>query len=790
MTGNFTRKSIALSGAALSSLAQPALAQDSSFSGLEEIMVTAQKRPEGLQDTPIAISAVSAAALEARGVQNISNLQNFTPNLVFDSTAPISGVSSGAVVFIRGVGQTDFSITTDPGVGTYVDGVYMSRSIGGVLDVLDLERVEVLRGPQGTLFGRNTIGGAISLISKRPAEEFGVRGEITYGNRDRIDLFGAVDAPIGDKVRTKFVASLRKQDGFVIGQADDRDLGDTNRYSLRGVVEVDFADNFMATLAADYTRIHEQNAPSKLVGISVQPPIAFDDNGVPVSLTTTRTDIRFDRETGNTVFENFTVPAGAPTLAFLQNFADVPVLGDTPIDERFITSDLDSTFATGPNGTELDIWGVSLVLDWDLGWGQVKSTTAYRKTSGSFARDADGSPVDFAHTENFDYGQDQFSQELQLTGTVIDDKLKYAAGVFFFDESGNDELFVTLPDAFGIVSNFTFVNNQSIAAYAQGTYAITDELSLTAGARYTEDDKEYTAPADGNGITNGFAGIFGAPGTFTNFFPPGTVSEKFTDWSFKGILDYNFGNGTLVYVSYSEGFKSGGFNVRYLVPVPNAIPFTPEQLTTYEAGIKWQGLDNRVRVNAAVFHSDYEDIQLVIYNGGAPIITNAGDANINGAEIEIQAVPTENLELGFGLGYLDASYSSVAPLDPLIAPDVQVGIDNDLPNTPEWSMNAFAQYTLPVTDRGSVIGRVDWTYSSRIENDAVNSRFLTQPGFHLLNAQITYSHDDGRWSVSAFADNLFNERVLESGDSNFGIGFHEATFNEPREYGVRARFKY
>ncbi|MEM7569174.1 MAG: TonB-dependent receptor [Pseudomonadota bacterium] len=767
-----------------------AQAQEQDSAGLEVIFVTAQKRVQGLQDTPIAISAISAAALEARGVQNISGLQDFTPNLVFDSTAPISGVSSGAVIFIRGVGQTDFSLTTDPGVGTYVDGVYMSRSVGGVLDVLDLERIEVLRGPQGTLFGRNTIGGAISLVSRRPAEEFGVRGEIAYGNRDRIDLFAALDAPINDAIRTKVVGSFRQQDGFMIGLADDRDQGNTDRWSLRGTVEVDFADNFMATISADYTKIDEQNAASKLVGISIQPPIALDDEGVPVSLTTTRTDIRFDRDTGGVVFENFEVPAGAPSLAFLQNAVDVPALGDLPFDERWITPDLDTTFATGPNGTELDIWGVSLTLDWDLGWGEVKSITAYRKTDGRFARDADGSPVDFATTNNFDYGQDQFSQELQLTGRAFDDRLQYAAGVYYFDESGNDELIVTLPDAFGFVSNFTFVNNQSIAAYAQATYEIIDNLSLTAGARYTEDDKEYTAPAGGNGVTNGLAAIFGPTGTQTAFFPPGTVSETFDDWSFKAILDYNFGNGTLAYISYSEGFKSGGFNVRYLVPVPNAIPFTPERLTTYEAGLKWQGLDNRLRVNAAVFHSDYEDVQLVIYNGGAPIITNAGDADITGFELELQAVPTENLSLGFGLGYLDAEYTAVAPLDPLIAPDVQVGINNRLPNTPEWTMNAFVQYAQPVSTLGEIIGRVDWNYSSSIQNDAVNSRFLFQPSYHLVNAQLTYQHDDGRWSISAFAENVFNERVLESGDSNFGIGFHEATFNEPREYGVRVRFNY
>ncbi|MEM6832549.1 MAG: TonB-dependent receptor [Pseudomonadota bacterium] len=757
----------------------PAYAQEQDFTGLEEIFVTAQKRVEGLQDTPIAISAISAAALEARGTQNISSLQDFTPNLVFDSTAPVSGVSSGAVIFIRGVGQTDFSLTTDPGVGTYVDGVYMSRSVGGVLDVLDLERIEVLRGPQGTLFGRNTIGGAISLVSRRPSEDFTAKAEAAYGNRDRVDLFGTVDIPIGEKIRTKLVGSLRKQDGFMVGLAEDRRQGNTNRYSFRGTAEVDVADNVMATLSADYTSIDEQNAASKLVGISLQAP------GAP-----TRTDIRFDRDTGGVIFQNIDVPPGNPSLAFLQNVVDVPVLGELPFDERWITPDLDTTFATGPNGTELDIWGVSLTLDWDLGWGALKSITAYRKTTGRFARDADGAPIEVTTTDNFDYGQDQFSQELQITGTALADRLNYAAGLYYFDESGNDELVVTLPDAFGFVTNFTFVNNQSIAAYAQATYEIVENLSLTAGARYTEDDKEYTAPEGGNGVTNGLAAIFGPTGTLTPFFPPGTVSETFDDWSFKGILDYNFGNGTLVYVSYSEGFKSGGFNVRYLAPVPNAIPFTPEQLTTYEAGLKWQGLDNRLRVNAAVFHSDYEDIQLVIYNSGAPIITNAGDANINGFELEVQAAPIESLQLGFGLGYLDAEYSRVAPLDPLIAPDVQVQLDNRLPNTPEWSMNGFAQYTYPVSDAGELIGRVDWTYSSSIENDAVNSVFLFQPSYHLVNAQLTYQQDGGRWSVTAFAENLFDERVLESGDSNFGIGFHEATFNEPREYGVRVRFKY
>jgi len=205
-------KSIYLSGSLLAlsiSITAPAFAQDAE---LDTVIVTATKRATGLQDTPIAITAVSAAKLEKQNVDNISEIASFTPNLTFDTTAPVSGVSSGAIVFIRGVGQTDFQLTTDPGVGTYVDGVYSSRSVGGVLDVLDLERVEVLRGPQGTLFGRNTIGGAISLISKRPDDEFTGKGSVTIGSRDRFDLSGVLNIPLSDTFRTRISVSSRNQD--------------------------------------------------------------------------------------------------------------------------------------------------------------------------------------------------------------------------------------------------------------------------------------------------------------------------------------------------------------------------------------------------------------------------------------------------------------------------------------------------------------------------------------------------------------------------------------------------
>ncbi len=767
-----------VSAAALIMASNPVFAQEDQSQedegGLDVIVVTAQKRSEGLQDTPIAITAVSGETLEAQGTENISNLQQVTPNLVFDTTAPVSGVSSGAIVFIRGVGQTDFQLTTDPGVGTYVDGVYISRSVGGVLDVLDLERVEVLRGPQGTLFGRNTIGGAISLVSKRPSDEFSVKAEATAGSRNLLNAFVAVDIPFSDTVRSKFVGSIKSQDGFVDGLNDGRQLGDTNRFSFRGTIEADLTSALTATVAADYTNIDEQNAASKLVGISVAAP------GSP-----TRTDFRFDRDTGTVVTENFTIPPGPPTLTFLQNVGPTGVF-----DASFITPDLDTTFATGPNGTQLDIWGASLTLALDVGFGELKSITAYRETSGSFARDADGSPLAVTETNNFDYQQEQFSQELQLTGSVLDDRLKFAIGGYYFDESGQDILTVTLPFLFGNVNNFAFVENSSIAAYAQGTFNVTDALSVTGGVRYTRDEKSYTAPVGGAGITNGPAAVFGPAGTFTPFFPPGTSEVDFDDVSFKGVIDYKLNDGTLFYASYSEGFKSGGFNTRYLVPVPAPVSFDPEQLQTFEGGVKWEGLDRRLRLNGAVFFSDYSDIQLVLFQSGAPLTVNAASADIFGVEFEATALPLDSLELGFSLGYIDAEYSSVAPLDAAVSAELQVQEDSALPNTPEWSLSAYAAHTLEISGGYEVRSRVDWSYTSRIENDAQNSRFLTQEGAHFINASIGIHDTDIGWSLTGFVKNLTNRRVIQSGDSNFGIGFHEANFNEPREFGVTARFKY
>jgi iron complex outermembrane receptor protein len=754
-------------------------AQSDDNGGVADIVVTAQKRSERLQDTPISITAVTGETLANRGTGTIASLGSVTPNLVYNTTAPVSGVSSGAVVFIRGVGQTDFQLTTDPGVGTYLDGVYVARSVGGVLDVVDVERVEVLRGPQGTLFGRNTIGGAISIISRKPGNERMFSGALTLGSRDRVDARVSVDLPLSEGIGFNVVGSSKRQDGYVRGLLDDRDLGNINRQSVRATLAYDRSGPFRATLAADYTHIDEQNAASKLVGISSLPP------GSP-----TRTDFVYNRATGRVDTVNVTVPPGAPSLVWLYNNADVPVLGVTPYDGRWITPSLDTTFATGPNGTRLNVWGVAGTLEYDIGGATLKSITSYRRTSGSFNRDADGSPTAVTHTQNFDYRQKQFSQELQITGQAFDRRLNYAAGVYYFAESGNDFLTVTLPVAFGVVRNFTFVDNKSYAAYGQATFKLTPTLGVTGGVRYTKDEKGYRVPVGGGAIVNGFAAVFGPAGTVTPFFAPGSYTRSFENTSFKAGIDWKPVSDLLLYASYSEGFKSGGFNTRYLAPVPSAIAYNPELLTSYEVGAKLDLFDRKLRINTAAFHSKYNDIQLTVYDQGAPITRNGGSADINGLEIEITAVPVRNLTLSGGLGYLDAKYKRVPTLNPAIAADQQITLATRLAKTPEYTANARAEYRLPIADGANVVAAGDWFYTSTVENDAVNSKFLRQPAYSLFNASLGLDFAEGRYAITAFVNNIGDKRVIESGDSNYSIGFHEANFNRPREGGVTFKAKF
>ena len=482
-------------------LAVTLLYQPAARAELEEIIVTARKREEPLQKTPVSITAFTVEQLERPGMDKLTDVARFAPNVVFDQGTGNTGGAFNSQVFIRGVGQVDFLFSTDPGVGIYVDEVYLPRVVGSILDVTDIERIEILRGPQGTLFGKNTIGGALNITSQRPSGEFDATAEATFGSRDRLDGKLSVDVPFTDNLNGRLTISSRNQDGYVerVNQPG-RATGDTNTDGVRGLLEWAPDNGWNVLLAADYNRRREEAIANELIDVQ----------------------------------------GGAlgPVLD-LWNFLVAPTYGPGSVyDSRFVSAEFESQ-ATGPSLSDLDMWGVSANISKELGSGlSVKSITAYREEDAQFGMDQDHSPFRYLETDN-DNNHEAFSQEFQINGTNFGDRLNWVGGLFYMHEKASDDynivlgggLFdaleglpgailplapgVTCPPPPGVFAPcaggpgnpinvsldfeatiFDDIDIDSYAAYAQGTYAFTDKLSMTAGLRYTDEDKTFTHDAD------------------------------------------------------------------------------------------------------------------------------------------------------------------------------------------------------------------------------------------------------------------------------------------------------
>jgi iron complex outermembrane receptor protein len=716
-------------------------ADDSGVPMLEEIIVTSQKRAENLQDVPIAVSAMTGQTLDDRNITNISQISGFVPNLVFKNTASLSGASNASVVFIRGLGQTDFAVTTDPGVGTYLDGVYISRSVSGVLDSLDIERVEVLRGPQGTLFGRNTIGGAVSVTSRRPGDELAGEARLTIGKFNRMDFAGAVDLPISETLRARASFIGKTRDGNVRRVVTGERMGDENSILGRLTLLYDPSDTLDVTIALDKTRIREASAGNQ------------------------------------TAFSRPVLPGDIP-----QAPVDIPGVGTgiLPGDPRLIPSDPDISYGTGPNQTDLDIWGVSSIVESALSFADFKSISAYRKTSGEFGRDGDATPFPTGHQDR-DVSFWQFSQEFQLVGTSFDDKLQWASGLYYFKEKTKDKVLITLGQVLPLpgiaVDNAT--NNDAYAAFGQATFHLTDVFSVTGGLRYTYETKRYTTSQ----VIVAFPfELIGTP----------FARKSFDDWTPRLGFEWTPSDDLLFYASASRGFKSGGFTARYGAPVPAPVGYGPETIQTFEMGAKWTGVDGRLRLNGALFHSDYKNIQVVLFDtSGAPITQNGGAANIDGFELEGDLVVSGWFKISGSMAWLDARYvkGSIPPPPPVFLLGDPLSDTNMLPNAPKWTSSLSPVVTLDVGE-AELMGRLDWRYSSKLANDAVNSPELIQGGYQMLDGSVTYSNPDRSWSLTAGVSNITDKRIIISGGIGRGPNFGDRNFNRPREWymSLRANF--
>jgi len=758
------------SGSATQSTAPPPSDPAAVPAGLEEIIVTARRVAERLQDTPISVTAVTAATIEQRGFTNVSQIAAIAPNVQFSPTANISGSSSAASIFIRGVGQTDFTLTTEPGVGLYLDGVYIARSVGGVLDLVDVDRVEVLRGPQGTLFGKNTIGGAISIITTPPANTFGGQLEATYGRFDRIDLKASVDVPLSDTIRTKFSIGSFNDDGYARRLLAGDRLG--GRQSLTGRFRVLITPNDRLTLdlTVEGTRNRNDSAATTMLAVGDGTGPGFRTNeGAPIPPS------------------GFVAGVNAALAA-----RGVPV-SQRYFDENYRTSSPYSTNGTGPNFSDDDIWGASGTATFELSDAvSLKSITAYRDLDSHFGRDADNSPILVVNTEDF-YDQWQFSEEVQLAGKSFDDRLSWILGGYYLKEKGNNVNRVELNNAIvGMdgTGKFTIhsgglVDNESIAGFGQGSFHFTPAFSITAGLRYSDERKAFTPVQFVE--EEPFRTIIGP------ILPNVKKSVHFTDWAPKVSLEYKWTPDVLTYASFSTGFKSGGFVQRVFpprVPAPGQDPrdvipsFAPEEVKVYEVGIKSTFADNRIRFNAAAFHTNYSSIQITVLDNIAPGTRNAGEGRINGFEAELTAVPASGLNLSFALGYTDAKYTDLQP-------GVEVTKIDRFPNTSKWTANGAISYLIPVSDAMNLTLRGDWNYRSAYCLDAVNSPLICNDSVSVFGAGAILDFVDTGFSLQVNGTNLTDRQYLSGGNVDLGgLGYAEGTYAPPTRWSITGRYKF
>ena len=676
-----------------------------------DIVVTAQRREQRLQDVPVAVTALSSANLRNLQASDIGDIQGAVPNLTLHE-----GDASNAVVYIRGVGQIDSLAFADPGVGIYVDDVYLGRAQGAFLSVYDVDRIEVLRGPQGTLYGRNTIGGAVKFVSTPLSNALSYSAEATGGSYDTLELKGSIGgALVDDTLLAKAAVSFVRRDGYSSNAFDGKDDGDKRELAGRLAFEYRPSSNLRLRLNLDGSRARPD---------------------------TSRT------------------PARATAV-----FGYAPTTGDPfKVDANF--NDVNN----------LDTFGTSLTADWEVSRSfTLRSITAYREMQFKADLDLDATPESIFGVYD-DEKQHQTSQELQAV--VSSDRFAGVAGLFYFDE--RDRTFSGLyGPAIGLVTgSFNDQHNRSAAAYGQGSYKVTDRLSLTAGVRYTHEHKDFlrTQKYFGPGTT------LPVPYDQGPFATNIDTEKSWNSFTPKVGMDYKFSDDVLAYGSVSRGFKSGGFDGR-ANDTAGAQPYKPETLWAYEAGLKTQFLDRRVTLNAALFWNDYTNLQLSSFTATSTgaftaLFTNAGAATMRGAELELVARPSKPLTLNFTLGYLDAHY------DRYIGPGgVDISDQRKLVNAPEWSGRAGFTYAVALGKAGSLTLGGDASYRSKTYPTVSSSEVLAQRRYVLVDAFMRWADARDHYYVQFGVKNLTDKHYKEQGfDLSDSLGYQLAYYGAPRVF--------
>ncbi|MFV8816123.1 TonB-dependent receptor [Haliea sp. E17] len=716
---------------------------------LEEVMVTAQKRTESMQDVPIAIATVTGDSLETFNVVNLEQLRGSIPNVQINH---FGNAPNTAVFSIRGIGV----IEPDPYAGNTVsivmDGVPQYFNQVALLDLFDIQRVEVLKGPQGTLFGANSTGGVINIATEQPTGEFGGKARLTLGNWNRIDSSIAADFPIIENVLAGKVTFMQhSRDGWIRNIVDGKDMGSRNVTAGRGYLKWTPTDDFDATLIAEVVRGRD----------------------------------------GSPVIANGAVPTDRlyiPNLGYERPCSDQQSACEAPDKYR---SANDST----PDMNDLDSYSGTLTMNWfNTAIGDVVSISNYKQYALENYTDQDAS-ADWIMDVYRDTEGWQLSQELRTTFNPSD-RLEMMIGGFFMQTNYEQFQSVRLQ---GVVPGLTQTypqeqDNWSASVFMQNYLDLTDSLVLQFGLRYSVEETEMDAS------TYNYVSPDGIAQWFPDFNPQGAVEAEGDDtWENLGGkigLDWAVNEDLMLYGYYARGFKSGGFVGR--IGIPEDIgPFDPETVDTFEVGMKGDFLDGLLRANLALFYNDYKDMQLAqIYNVDRPdgiriqgnSIVNAAGSTISGLELDLTAIPTDQLTLRASFAYLDAEYDDFEPIDP--ATQLRVDMSGQpLQNSPEWTASASARYDIPVAS-GLATAVLEYSYTDEkyLTNLFNRPRSLVQET-HLVNASLQWAPDSDEWSVSVWARNLLDERYITSGFETTGFqGF--VSYAPPREAGVSFNYRW
>jgi len=734
---------------------------------MEEVIVTAQKREQSAQKVGIAITTFSGKQLQALGYTNAQEITALAPGVSMMQPNGEANYSIG----IRGVANNDFTTNVESPVAIYVDEVYISQMSGAGFLLFDVDRVEVLRGPQGTLFGRNATGGLVHYVTVKPSQEFNGYGSVTYGRFNRLKFQGAVNVPVADKVSARLSVATHQGDGYVLNRLKPQ------------------------------SKLNNANESAGRLQLLFEPT---DTVNLLLNARFGQQDIRTGFfEYASAIFPDGKLTPGVPN-ANLGGYVDN--------DGNVFAGDYDS-----PGRNYLKTRGFSATLNWDLSFATLTSISDYQKVTRAYNEDSDSSPVNYF---NFFVTTDakQFSQELRLSGDA--DRLKWVVGFYYLNLDINDSnggitiglfesLFGTSVDNLGFngVRNPYSTKTKSWSLFGQLEYALADQLALIGGFRWIDENKTHSY----RDILTMFSD------TAVNGLDPNTAidivdavapfSGKRSDgnWAARVQLNYTPDDNLLLYLSWNRGVKSGGFNAPFF---PSAVFVTdqfmnygPEKLDAFEFGFKWDFANGLARINGAAYYYDYKNYQAFSIVGLDTFTLNAQAKN-KGFELELQAVPAAGLDVQFGIAYIDANVRDV----PGITIDVMTPA-GDVPailpgatitpvQTPKWNLNGLVRYEFPL-DKGSLALQVDGQYRSKHFFALTQTDAVTGAGYFVANASITWIPESENWSLRALVRNLTGKKYLVqtfdiSGNIDNGglFGLVEQYYGRPRTWGVNLSYQF